>query len=488
MLCAWLPHGPTADSPEPRDAVEDRQALERLAVWCEQFSPLVAVDEFETCDTLLLDVTGVAHLFGGEAHLARQVVGRFQGRGLPVRVAVANTVGAAWGVAHFGRDMADGDFRSVPPFWHPQAAIGNPELSSLPLPALRLVPETVRLLDALGVHTIAHLAALPRDQLAPRFGPQLLRRLDQFTGVCPETLVAYRQPPVATAQHLWEYPVWRRDAVQAVVGGLIERICDQLFQRGEGVLRLNCRLALQNGAALQIPVGLYQPSANPAHLLGLVELQLERLRIGQPVTAVEVTTTASDRLAVRQLELAGGGIPHGAGVAGGADQRRQLAQLVDRLSSRLGRAAVLAPRLLADAIPECACRLEPLAGRPNGGAAPHPSSAGKSRRVGGAGSAGRGRSVAPIRFRPLWLNPHPIAIPVMALHPDGPPLRFRWSGRAYEVAAWWGPERIETGWWRRRAGRRVRRDYYRVETADGQRFWLFRHRDDQRWFLHGEFD
>ena len=62
----------------------------------------------------------------------------------------------------------------------------------------------------------------------------------------------------------------------------------------------------------------------------------------------------------------------------------------------------------------------------------------------------------------------PIRITVEA---DGPPAAFHWQGRRHAVGRWWGPERIETGWWR---GGIVRRDYYRVETTTGRRVWLFR--------------
>ncbi len=477
-------------------------ALEKLAIWCQQFSPLVAVDESESCDTLLLDITGVADLFGGEGSLAERVVGKFKSRGLPVRVAVADTVGAAWAVSHFGLgdgdcEMAvgDGGFCCIGPFSSPESAICKPHLYSLPIAALRVPAETVRLLGALGIHTIGQLAALPRDQLAARFDPQLLRRLDQFTGTCEEVLVAVGQPPVARAQHLWESPVWGRDAIRQVLQRLIQQVCDQLFQRGQGVLRLNCRLDLSAGPAVQVPLGLYQPSADASHLLGLMDLQFERLRLREPVTAMQVTATASDRLEARQLEIQECGFS----LADKEEDRRRLAHLVDRLSSRLGRDAVLAPRLLADAVPECAYRLDPLTGStsstkrsPTSPRSPQrspqrsPRHNSPSPRSGAGGVPGL--SLGDACLRPLWLNSQPIALPVTAVIPDGPPIRFRWLGHFYEVAGWWGPERIETGWWRGEAPRKVRRDYYRVETTRGQHFWLFRRRDDARWFLHGEFD
>jgi protein ImuB len=91
-------------------------------------------------------------------------------------------------------------------------------------------------------------------------------------------------------------------------------------------------------------------------------------------------------------------------------------------------------------------------------------------------------AVAP--FRPPRLFDSPVSVEAVSLLPDGPPVRFFWQKKIYQVARCWGPERIETGWW---LGRHVRRDYFRVETSTGSRFWLFRQADDGRWFLHGIF-
>jgi protein ImuB len=84
----------------------------------------------------------------------------------------------------------------------------------------------------------------------------------------------------------------------------------------------------------------------------------------------------------------------------------------------------------------------------------------------------------------LRLLEQPAAIRVLSIFPEGPPLRFEWD-RAYVVAHFWGPERIATGWWR---SPHVQRDYYRVETEEGRRFWLFRETQTGDWHLHGVFD
>jgi protein ImuB len=81
--------------------------------------------------------------------------------------------------------------------------------------------------------------------------------------------------------------------------------------------------------------------------------------------------------------------------------------------------------------------------------------------------------------------PQPIPLAAVSIAPEGPPLSFTYQGQVERIQRHWGPERIETAWWR---GPSVRRDYYRVEVAAGRRFWLFRELRTGRWFLHGHFD
>jgi len=94
-----MPSSDTSPHFELHDVPGDRQALSELAEWCQQFSPLVGLDQTDEPDSLLLDVSGVIPLFGGEASLARRVVAACRHSGWDVRVAIADTAGAAWAVA-----------------------------------------------------------------------------------------------------------------------------------------------------------------------------------------------------------------------------------------------------------------------------------------------------------------------------------------------------------------------------------------------------
>jgi protein ImuB len=99
-------------------------------------------------------------------------------------------------------------------------------------------------------------------------------------------------------------------------------------------------------------------------------------------------------------------------------------------------------------------------------------------------------SLAPTR--PIRLFTRPETIEAMAEVPDGPPVRFRWRRMLHEVVHVEGPERIATEWWRDEAGHARARDYFRVESREGVRVWVFREGlfiagKTTRWFVHGVF-
>jgi protein ImuB len=415
----------------PSDQIADVKSLGQLAEHCERFSPLVGWETtgWETTadtpvspDRLLLDVTGTAPLFGGETALIQEVVGDLTYFGYEAQVAIANTIGAAWAHAVY------------------------PE--PLPVSALRLATETIDLFEQLGVTQIEQLFKLPRASLRSRFGMQVVQRLDQFLGAAGEVIVAYRPRPRFIVERVLEYPAESRELIEKIVFELVQRITAALAERRQGAVKLACRLDAKPPLVLR--VGLYRPSANPLHLWDLLRVPLEQPMPG-PISRVTLAASLTAPLENRQQELFEGN--HHEGV-------RQFELLVDRLSSRLGSQAVLRPEFTADPLPERAVELVPWL------------------------EAQKQRRRTPPADRPLILRSPPLALAAVSIVPSGPPVSFRFAGQGHRVARWWGPERIESGWWR---GAHARRDYYRVETDAGNRYWLFRKLQDGQWFLHGEF-
>lgn len=470
-MCLWLPNWPqqrasckqtardadgehalrpAADSAARPDPFADVTALKKLARWCRRYSPIVGLEEADQPEALLLDITGCAHLFGGEAALARQVLRDVARLGLCAQAAIADTIGAAWAAA-FCAARKDCRLPLVVPAGQQAVA-----LQPLPVEALRLAPDVVASLRELDLRAIGQLLRLPRETLPARFGPRLLPRLDQALGSVPELIVPECSDEPLEACWECEEPIDNRLAIEAVLRRLLGRVVRGAAARGTGILRLDLALTCAERQPARISIGCIRPTRRCKHLLDLIRLQLERLPLTRGVVGFLMQVTAAAPLHAAPPELFGAGERR--------DDGRELDSLVNRLSSRLGRSAVLRPELRADHQPERAAAFRPLIGAPN----PNP----------------REAKVSFQRSRPARLLPQPVPVAVTALAADGPPTRLRWRNADHQIVHCDGPERIETGWWRQAP---IRRDYYRVDTDGGARYWLFRALDDGRWFLHGGF-
>jgi protein ImuB len=450
------------------DPRKDMRALEKLAAWAERYSPIVGLEEGPAPECLLLDITGCAACFHGEDKLIQRAVRELSEQGWIVRAAVADTIGAAWGLAHHVRS-----FYVVPP--------DETEKMVLPLPvaALRLPAETVQLLAQLGIQYIHQLMDLPRDSLptlaayglARHARPQaaeglLLQRLDQALGRLPELIVPCRFRPEVQARCSFEYPTDRRAFLHHALDQLLERVVAILGRRHRGARRLECWIYHETAPPERAQVDLVRPSRSPTHLGKLLRTRLEQVQIAEPVSALCLRVPVVEVMPERQFDLFDPDEP-------GSEE---LSTLIDHLVGRLGREAVTFPRLVPDPQPEYACRFEsPVRSQESGGKAPR-----RKPPV----------DVPPLDnhvsfHRPLQVWPEPVPIEVLSVAAGGELSRFRRAGQEYAVVHAWGPERIETGWWR---GQDIQRDYYIVETDCGTRWWLFRRRDDGRWFMHGCFD
>lgn len=432
------------------DPRKDAQALERLAAWAERYSPIVGVEPGPAPECLLLDVTGCAAYFRGEDSLAQRVVRELHQQEWISRVAIADTLGAAWGLAHHVRT-----------FYVAPSGETEKIVLALPVAALRLPDEVLETLKQLGIERIEQLVSLPRAELPGRFGGLVLQRLDQIMGRVPELIVPHRFLPDVQARCTFEYPTEQLKFLHYALDRLLEQVTRALRQRHRGARRLECWFYHETAEPTRIEVGLFRPSRSPAHLRKLLQTRLEQVRLTEPVIGLCLHVPAVDLLPEHQFGLYETDEP----------RTLELSTLIDSLVSRLGREAVTFPALVPDPQPEYACRFEPAIAAC--GLAPKCS------------AKPRAADLHVFVHRPLQMQPVPVPIEVMAVAPEGPPARLRWANEDYTILRAWGPERIETGWWR---GQDVHRDYYIVETERGTRLWIFRRQDDGRWFLHGCFD
>jgi protein ImuB len=422
---------------------EERRALQALALWFERFSPLVAVDDgLREREGLLLDMTGGAHLFGGEQSLLDEILRRLAAADIPATAAIADTPGAAFALARWSnqptRIAAPGETRKA--------------LADLPVEALRLTDDAVRLLARFGLQRIGDLYGLPRAGLARRFrdteGLALVRRLDQALGAEAEPLKPQRPTPEYRAWQAFAEPLLEPEGVAFALPALAEGLCAELERNGQGARMLALDAFRTDGRVVRLTAGLSAPSRTPAHLLRLFKDKgIEALDLGFGADALMLSALAAEPLGARQAEL-----QDDARLAGDDVQTRdKLAGLIDRLQARLGEGAVLRPQGVQSHLPERSERW--VAAGPNPPTAADP----------------------PPRPRPLLMFDPPEPVEAIAELPDAAPSRFTWRRAGHRVAKAQGPERLSPEWWRPAAPNLSRtRDYYVVEDDAGRRFWLFR--------------
>ena len=455
------------------DPAGDAALVERLAKWAGRWSPLVEVDG----DGLRLDVSGVAHLFGGEEGLVRDIEQRFAQIDLSTRIAVAPTAAAAWALARFPSPRrGEGDSaklsgvrglsvnrigRTPSPYPLPDGERDLVEqLSSLHVSALRLDPDTIRTLQRLGLKTIGGLMAVPRLALARRFrgAEDVVDALDRLVGRKDEPLTAAPADSPPRALVRLEEPATHPEAASQALERLIPRLVRALEKRHLGARRLSLSGYRIDGSVAEASVATAIPSREPRHLQRLLVDKVAALDPGFGFDAFALTAEWCEPLGAAQeslVEEPGG--------------ERDIARLVDRLSVKLGPRAVRRPQAEESHLPERASGWVSALAKTDKIALP---------------------STLP---RPQRLLDRPEAIAVVYATPEGVPRRFVWRRAVHDIARVEGPERIAPEWWRQPSTSRLR-DYYRIEDQSGRRYWIYREGTigDGRggapnWFIHGLF-
>ena len=449
------------------DLEAEAGTLAHIADWCRRFTPLAALD---APDGVMLDVSGAAHLFGGEASLLAEIEARLQSQGFFARAALASTPEAAFALARYGAE--DVETRILPPSLEPAELARR--LGGLPLAALRLDPATLKALAEAGLRRLCDITMRPRAPIAARCGADLYARLDGMLGWAKSPTSPRFEAPAFMSERRFLDGVLRREDIEASIFSLAQDLCALLARHGEGARRLEVSLFRVDGAVEHFEVGMSRPLREPGLIAKLFRQRFEAASIandGDPFDAgygFDVIRLAA--LAVERKE------PEQAAWSGGSNDDADLADLIDRLGARLGLKRVTRLTFNAAHAPEFAVIATPAAHE-----------APKSPHLNPAPENASGH----LPSRPIRLLQRPEPIEAIAAVPDGPPLRFRWRRVLHEVAAFEGPERIAPEWWRGEGA--LTRDYFRAEDCEGRRFWLFREglfnseTARPRWFMHGFF-
>jgi len=463
------------------DPDADLRLLESLADWCSRYTPLVALDGTHS---LFLDISGCAHLFGGERTLLDDIVARLLFQGFDARASLAASPGAAWAAArlHGGHILDGGEEEAF--------------LAPLPLWALRIEPDVCSSLESVGLRTVGAIMAAPRAPLARRFGKGPLLRLDQALGNLDEAISPRLPvPALSVERHLIE-PLTRTDDIETLVFLLAASLKSDLERRGEGARMLQLMLFRVDGAVSRISVGTSRPMRDPQFVRRLFRERLMALEdvidAGCGFDLARLMVVSAAAFDQPQADLSGISNDEGA----------DLALFADRIGARLGEGAIMKSARVESHLPEHAVSVLPFAKQ-------------VAKKVGKTPEmeAAEADIALPWPERPIRVLRHPEPLDVPATEvPEGPPLRFHWRRALYRVERAEGPERIAPEWWSMppdpkpreddaddrddalllSLSVRLTRDYFRVEDTQGRRYWLYRQGQyasghQPSWFMHGIF-
>lgn len=433
----------TAREAEPE---ADGLLLDQIAAWCDRYSPVVVKDPPHG---LLIDITGCAHLFGGEAAVLDDIGKRLARQGFISKTAIAPTSGAAWALSRAG-------------LCHPVEEENLREaLSPLPVTALRLAPEAVSLLRRLGLETIGQIIDAPRKPFSARAGKNAMLRLDQALGQAREALSPRRPPPEQFALRRLVEPILSMEAVMTVTEALAGELCGRLSENGTGARLFRLNLFGVDNRTRELELGLSRAENDAKIVLRLLGERLamapEALDAEFGFDALRLEAYEIMPIVLRPVDLAPVSL---------RDEEAET-RLIDRLGIRLGDASIGRPSILSVHAPERANRWVKV-----------PVTANQILLAEDG-----------VVRRPLTLFRKAQPVDAISPMPDGPPKRFTWRRIPHDIVRAEGPERVAPNWLRAPDDRA--RDYYRVEDKEGRRFWLYsegpRNGVTPQWYLHGLF-
>lgn len=433
---------------EPHEPQRDATTLQALARWAMRFTPRVGIDP---PDGLLMDVTGCERLYHGLPNLLCQVTGGVTRLGFRARAAIAPTAGCAWGIARYGppdrRIVTEDDAAEV--------------VSSLPVAALRLDVGMIESLNEVAIERMEHLLAVPREQLADRFGQNLLHCLDAALGLAEDIFTPVRPIELPKVERAFPGPVVQFEAVQLATRGLVSALCDVLDSNRLGVVRLDLVWERYEAASVRETFEFSAPKRDPHYLWAVMRPAVEQMNLGRGVERIMLTAARTVLVPDRQMPW----ITSDEQEHSPKEDLVAVDGVVDLLKARLGPNGVLCARLVDTHVPEAACVLKPVVTMRPSTQASVPASEGP---------------------RPPILFDSPEPAEVMLLRPDGPVLALRWRGMQHRIVAAIGPETISGRWWLSRAigERSLTRDYFRIQDEAGRWLWVFRNHCGQ-WAVHG---
>ena len=447
--------------------------LMRVAHWAVYASPFVGVDEevsnylrdptttsppYFLSYGITLDITGTERCHKGEGPLAESLVQGLLKRGIVSRIAIGNSIGAAWALSRFAKDKIS------------FATSFNATIGELSLRALRIPEDITGTLHELGIKTIYDVLALPRSSLGVRFGPILLQRINQILGHEEEVYTPILSPPSYSATREFDIPLTRHESIVAASLEILKKIVGELIKKKESAKQFLITMeSLQMDNSIEVlrkEVSLYAAQSGFTHIQSILSPVLESIRTPQGIQKITISAPITERTIQNQGRLDG--------THDNESALQSVHALCNSLLAGLGPARVTTAQFIPSHIPERSFSYRTIEQKTS------PTSPMKA-------SPMKDKGFIIKEGRPPYLLDTPEQVEVLSMLPDKAPSRVTWDGLELKIVRGIGPERIANEWWREEIDLSVtkERDYFRIQDETGRWLWIFRNKRTMEWFVQG---
>jgi len=437
-------------------AIIKRQLI-NLTQWAYRFSPIVAPDrapkslpvEDSRFYGFNIDITGCEKLFQGELELAKKISLSLSQFKLQHRIAIASSLGAAWGLSRYAHE----------PLTISSRLKVRELVVELPISALRLSKKIEEQLESIKVRTVQELLKLSRPSLLERFGKESLDRIDQLLGLQHEPLWPIKITTLSRIEKSLDGAVTDLAAIKSLLWDLLAELLEKLKKLHVQPSQITIQLKSPNKEILTKQIGLSLPSYTHKHLFRLIEERLNNTRIKFEVEKLTLIASRTEEYQPDPINFLAVSSTNSSG-------EKQLGELLDTLLMNLGEQSVLTAVAKQGRLPEEKLSFKLIR------------ESSKKNLVNIAHQ--------PRTDRPSLLLNNPQPIRAMATLPDGPPFWLKWRDKTYDVTSAIGPERIIPEWWKTEDKKKIDpRDYFKVQIPTGAWLWVYRETNNSNWYLQG---
>ncbi len=437
--------------------------------WCSQFTPLISIEKE---NVLVLNLKGCVHLFGSTSNIIKRIDNHFKEINISTSCSLGKNITAAKAMAKFNSgEVTNKKHTSIINHLNNNNIYSNSILQNnfnflkkIPIEALELDPCDNEELKYLGIETAHDLQSIPHKDLLTRFGPKLIKKLKKVIGTENELITYVKSEGVYSRSVKLPEPIGIISDIIKLFEKLTRAVCAHLRHMNKGTRTLNFQIHRVDNTKQLIQIKTSEVTSKPKIFIMLFATKFNQIDAGFGIDFIRVSAdkvedlfSTQDNLQIYNTEE-NSSINH-------ILKKEEYKTLISKLSNKIGFDALIHLYPNQSHIPE-----------------------NNVRKVSAAYCSPKSSWPMSLYERPLLMfKPEKIKTNKYKKFPK----LFIWRKKQYSIKVIFGPERIAAEWWLDNPQWRTGlRDYWKVETKCGNRFWLFEAKGAELnggWYIHGNF-